>query len=102
MVSFASRKTRQRAVLSDDFERELTREVLRTELLRVKALIATGGVMLVLLTATFVIDPAISNRIWRGTEGMVREYALLAGFILFEVWIYSRSGETSSSIATCR
>ncbi|MCG2643997.1 MULTISPECIES: adenylate/guanylate cyclase domain-containing protein [Bradyrhizobium] len=88
MVSFL--KARQRAVLSEEFERELTREVLRTELLRVKALIATGLVMLVLLTATFVIDPAIANRIWRGTEGMIREYVLVAGFLLFEVWVHSQ------------
>lgn len=90
MVSFANWKSRGRAVLSEEFERELTREVLRTELLRVRALIATGCVMLVLLTATFVIDPAIANRIWRGTEGMVREYALLTGFLLFEVWVHSQ------------
>ena len=37
MVRFASRKTRHHAALSEDFERELTREVLRTELLRVRA-----------------------------------------------------------------
>lgn len=90
MVSFANWKSRGRAVLSEEFERELMREVLRTELLRVKALITTGCVMMVLLTATFVIDPAIANRIWRGTEGMVREYALLTGFLLFEVWIHSQ------------
>ena len=90
MVSLAGGKSRQRAVLSEEFERELTREVLRTELLRVKALIATGCVMLVLLTATFVIDPAIANRIWRGTDGMVREYSLLTGFLLFEVWVHSQ------------
>jgi adenylate cyclase len=90
MVSVAGGKARQKAVLSEEFERELTREVLRTELLRVKALIATGCVMLVMLTATFVIDPAISNRIWRGTEGMVREYALVTGFLLFEVWVHSQ------------
>jgi adenylate cyclase len=88
MVSFL--KARQRAVLSEEFERELTREVLGTELLRVKALIATGLVMLVLLTATLVIDPAIANRIWRGTEGMLREYVLVAGFLLFEVWVHSQ------------
>jgi adenylate cyclase len=88
MVSFL--KARQRAVLSEEFERELTREVMRTELLRVKALIATGLVMLVLLTATFLIDPAIANRIWRGTDGMVREYSLLIGFLLFEVWVHSQ------------
>lgn len=90
MVSFANWKSRGCAVLSEEFERELMREVLRTELLRVKALITTGCVMMVLLTATFVIDPAIANRIWRGTEGMVREYALLTGFLLFEVWIHSQ------------
>jgi adenylate cyclase len=90
MVSFAIGKVRQNAVLSEEFERELTREVLRTELLRVKALIATGCVMLALLTATFVIDPAISNRIWRGTDGMVREYSVLIGFLLFEVWVLSQ------------
>lgn len=90
MVSLIGGKARRKAVLSEEFERELTREVLRTELLRVRALIATGGVMMVLLTATFVIDPAIANRIWRGTEGMVREYALLTGFLLFEVWVHSQ------------
>ncbi|SFK23774.1 adenylate/guanylate cyclase domain-containing protein [Bradyrhizobium sp. Gha] len=88
MVSFL--KARRKAVLSEAFERELTREVLRTELLRVKALIATGCVMLVLLTATLVVDPAIANRIWRGTDGMIREYALVTGFMLLEVWIHSQ------------
>ena len=33
MVSFASRKARLHAAMSEDFERELTREVLRTELM---------------------------------------------------------------------
>ena len=88
MVSFL--KARRTAALSEEFERELTREVLRTELLRVKALITTGLVMLALLTATFVVDPAISNRIWHGTDGMVREYAVLIGFLLFEVWVHSQ------------
>ena len=46
MVSLVSGKARQKAVLSEEFERELTREVLRTELLRVRALIATGCVMI--------------------------------------------------------
>jgi len=90
MVRFASRKTRQHAVMSEEFELELTREVLRTELLRVRALITTGCVMILFLTATYLIDPAIVNRVWRGTEGLVREYMLLGGFILFEVWVHSQ------------
>lgn len=88
MVRFASRRTRHHAVLSGEFERELTREVLRTELLRVRALIMTGCVTLLFLTA--LIDPVLVNRVWRGTEGLVHEYMLLTGFILFEVWIHSQ------------
>ncbi len=40
------------------------------------------------LTATYLIDPAVVNRVWRGTEGLVHEYILLTGFILFEVWVH--------------
>ncbi|MEK9283368.1 MULTISPECIES: adenylate/guanylate cyclase domain-containing protein [unclassified Bradyrhizobium] len=90
MVSFASRRKRHHAVLSEDFERELTREVLRTELLRVRALIMTGCVMIVFLTAIYLIDPAVVNRVWRGTRGLLEEYGLLIGFILLEVWIYTQ------------
>ncbi|WP_298241201.1 adenylate/guanylate cyclase domain-containing protein [uncultured Bradyrhizobium sp.] len=90
MVRFASRRTRHHAVLSEDFERELTREVLRTELLRVRALIMTGCIMMVLLTAIYLIDPSVVNRVWRGTEGLVEVYGLLGGFILFEVWVHTQ------------
>ncbi|MGY4623556.1 adenylate/guanylate cyclase domain-containing protein [Bradyrhizobium sp. USDA 4486] len=90
MAKFASRKARQHAGLSEDFERELTREVLRTELLRVRTLITTGCVMMVLLTAIYLVDPAVVNRVWHGTNGLVGEYGLLAGFILLEVWIHAQ------------
>ncbi|QOZ56138.1 adenylate/guanylate cyclase domain-containing protein [Bradyrhizobium arachidis] len=88
MVSFL--KARRKAVLSEEFERELTREVLRTELLRVKALITTGCVMTVFLTAMYLIDPAVVNRVWRGTRGLSEVYGLLVGFILFEVWVHTQ------------
>ncbi|MGY8710082.1 adenylate/guanylate cyclase domain-containing protein [Bradyrhizobium sp. 18BD] len=90
MARFASRKTRQHAVLSEDFERELTREVLRSELLRVRALIMTGCVMTLFLTAIHLIDPTVVNRVWRGTQGLVEVYGLLVGFILLEVWIHTQ------------
>lgn len=90
MVRFASRKARQHAALSEDFERELTREVLRTELLRVRALILTGCVMTLFLTAIYLIDPAIVNRVWRGSEGVSEVYGLLGCFILFEVWVHTQ------------
>ncbi|MDA9464057.1 adenylate/guanylate cyclase domain-containing protein [Bradyrhizobium sp. CCBAU 53415] len=90
MARFASRKTRLHAVLSGDFERELTREVLRTELLRVRALILTGCAMMLFLTTIYLIDPAVVNRVWRGTEGVIEIYGLLLGFILFEVWVHTQ------------
>ena len=90
MISFASRKTRHHAVLSEDFERELTREVLRTELLRVRALIMTGCVMMLFLTAIYLVDPVVVERVWRGTEGLAEVYGLLVGFILFEVWVHTQ------------
>lgn len=90
MVRFASRRTRQHAVLSEDFERELTREVLRTELLRVRALITTGCVIVVSFTAIELIDPRVVERVWHGTSGRIQLYALMAGFILFEVWVHAQ------------
>ncbi|RZI39739.1 adenylate/guanylate cyclase domain-containing protein, partial [Herbaspirillum sp. HC18] len=90
MVRFASRKTQQHAALSEDFERELTREVLRTELIRVRALIMTGCILMLLFTAIYLIDPAVVNRVWRGTGGLFEVYGLLGGFILFEVWVHAQ------------
>lgn len=90
MVSFASRKNRQHTVMSEDFERELTREVLRTELLRVRALIVTGVVIVVFFTAIELIDPRVVERVWHGTSGRAQLYALMTGFILFEVWVHAQ------------
>src|SRR4051812_7876893 len=90
MVSFASRKARQHAVMTEDFERELTREVLRTELVRVRALITTGCVIVVFLTAIYLVNSSVVQRVWRGTEGLAEVYGLLTGFILFEVWVHSQ------------
>jgi adenylate cyclase len=90
MVSFASRKARLHAAMSQDFERELTREVLRTELIRVRALILTGCVIVLSLTTMYLVDPTVVNRVWRGTEGLLKVYGVLIGFILFEVWVHSQ------------
>jgi adenylate cyclase len=90
MISFASRKTRLHAAMSEDFERELTREVLRTELIRVRALIVTGCVLLLFVTAMYMVDPTVMRRVWRGAAGFSEIYGILIGFILFEVWVHSQ------------
>lgn len=76
--------------MSEDFERALTREVLRTEVLRVRALIITGCVIVVFFTAIELIDPRVVERVWHGTSGRVQLYALMTGFILFEVWVLAQ------------
>ncbi|WFU43976.1 adenylate/guanylate cyclase domain-containing protein [Bradyrhizobium sp. CB82] len=88
MVGFASRKARRRGGMSEDFERELGREVLRTELLRVRSLIVTGCVMVLFFTGIDLLDPRVVERVWRGTIGLSQVYGLLIGFILFEVWVH--------------
>jgi adenylate cyclase len=90
MVSLASRKSRRHTGLSEEFERELTREVLRTEMLRVKTLIITGCVMIVFLTLVDLTDPVVVKRVWHGLQGIAEVYGLLIGFILFEIWVYSQ------------
>ncbi|WP_426419129.1 adenylate/guanylate cyclase domain-containing protein [Bradyrhizobium genosp. A] len=90
MVSFASKKARRRAAMSEGFERELTREVLRTDLLRVKALIITGCVIVGFFTTIELIDPWVVERVWHGTSGRSQLYALMAGFILFEIWVHAQ------------
>ena len=46
--------------------------------------------VMVLLTAIYLIEPSVVNRVWRGTEGIVEVYGLLVGFILFEVWVHTQ------------
>jgi adenylate cyclase len=55
---------------------------------RVRALITTGCVIVVFLTAIYLVDSSVVQRVWRGTEGLAEVYGLLAGFILFEVWVH--------------
>lgn len=89
MVRFARRKLWDRVDEAGGFAQELTREVLRTELIRVRALILTGCVLTLALTAIYLIDPAVVNRTWRGF-GPAVVYGVLIGFILFEVWVHGQ------------
>src|SRR3981081_25600 len=56
---------KQRSAVSADFEHALAREVLQTELIRIKALIATALLLLLALWAVDLLDPEGLNRIWR-------------------------------------
>jgi adenylate cyclase len=79
----------QGATVSANFDHALAREVLRTELIRIKALIATAVLLFVVLWAVDLLDPEGLNHIWRGRFRPVYLSAALVPFILFELWVYA-------------
>ena len=77
------------SAVSAEFEQALMREVMRTELLRVKTLIITACIVIVLLVAIDVFEPELEYRVWRGRVNPLYSQALLVAFALSEVWVYS-------------
>ncbi|HET9815719.1 MAG TPA: adenylate/guanylate cyclase domain-containing protein, partial [Xanthobacteraceae bacterium] len=73
-----------RRALSPEFKHALAREVLKTERLRVIALIITATVLAAALTTADVVAPAILDRVWQGHFPILYVWAGLGGFILFE------------------
>jgi adenylate cyclase len=73
-----------RRALSPEFKHALAREVLKTERLRIVALIITATVVAAGLTTADVVAPAILDRIWQGHFPVLYVWAGYAGFVLFE------------------
>jgi adenylate cyclase len=78
-----------RPEVSAEFEHALMREVMRTELIRVKALIATVVVLGTVLTAVYLADLGAVQHFWHGRLRPQYFLILLVPFILFELWVYS-------------
>jgi adenylate cyclase len=76
-----------RRALSPEFKHALAREILKTERLRVIALIITATVLAAALTTLDVVAPAILDRVWQGHFPILYVWAGLGGFILFEAWV---------------
>jgi adenylate cyclase len=79
----------QRSAVSAGFEHALNREVLRTELVRVKALIATALLLVVVLWVVDVLAPEGLNHIWRGRFRPAYLSLTLIPFMLFELWVHA-------------
>src|SRR5580704_13755710 len=79
----------QGAAVSAEFEHALNREVMQTELIRVKALIATAMLLLVVLWSVDILDPNGLNHILRGHFRPIYLNEILVPFILFELWVHS-------------
>ena len=66
----------------------MTQEVLRTELVRIKTLIATTSLLAAILWAVYFFAPDALNAIWRGGLRPSYLYVTLVPFILFELWVH--------------
>src|SRR4051794_16667416 len=79
----------KQAAMSAEFDRALTQEVLRTELIRVKALIGTAALLAVMLWTVYILAPDMLNHLWRGHLKPYYLYGILIPFLLFELWVHA-------------
>jgi adenylate cyclase len=73
--------------VSADFQRALTQEVMATELLRIKVLIATAAVLGITVGIVYFLIPETVNRVWRGNLTPLYLYSIIVPFMLFEWWV---------------
>src|SRR5215204_1493105 len=91
MLGFWGEKTKDRdAGVSADFQRALMQEVMTTELLRIKALIATAALLGVILWTVYFFASEAVSRVWHGNLRPEYLYSILVPFILFELWVHSQ------------
>jgi len=80
---------RPRSAMPVEVEHALTKEVMRTELLRVKTLIGTTALLIAVILIFHWLDPDDVDRIWRGRLPPNYVYLVLGLFILFELWVHA-------------
>jgi adenylate cyclase len=83
--SFTGQDGAERSALFFDFRRALTREILLTERLRVKAVIITVVVLVGTLLTAYAIQPSGIERIWHGHFAIRTLLVTIVPFILFEL-----------------
>ena len=82
-----SNKT-EAATVSADFQHALMRQVMRTELIRVKALIGTAAFIAIMIVILHAVDPYAVEHLWHGGLKPTDLYRILIPFILFELWVH--------------
>ncbi|WOH54231.1 adenylate/guanylate cyclase domain-containing protein [Bradyrhizobium sp. sBnM-33] len=91
MLGFLGRKLKdQDTAVSADFQRALMQEVMKTELLRIKALIATTVLLALILWTVYFFASDVVSRVWHGNLKPEYLYAMLVPFILFELWVHGQ------------
>ena len=85
---WGKKKDGQEPAVSADFQRALTQEVMTTELLRIKALIATTALLAIILATVYFFAPEAVSRVWHGNLKPSYLYSIIVPFILFELWVH--------------
>lgn len=89
MSGFWGKKTKgQDTAVSADFQRALTLEVMATELLRIKALIAVAAVLGIMLGIVYFFATEAVSRVWHGSLTPLYLYSIIGPFILFQLWVH--------------
>jgi adenylate cyclase len=86
-------KGERQPAVSADFGHALTREILVTERLRVKVILVTLSLLVVVLTAVYAIAPGSIERIWHGHLPIVPFYAAFLLFAVFELSVLRLLGQ---------
>jgi len=89
MLGLWGNKGGQDRAVSPDFTHALMQQVLRTELIRVKALIGTAAAIAVMLCIIYFFDPYAVTHLWHGRLKPTDLYKILIPFILFELWVHT-------------
>ncbi len=74
--------------VSPEFHQAMTQEILRTELIRIKALIGTTVLLGTILLAVYLFAPEAVSKVWHGNLKPSYLYSVMVPFILFELWVH--------------
>ena len=89
MLGLWDKKHGEQAAVPAGFQHALMQQVMRTELIRIKALIATTVILTIMFFTLYLFDPYAVTHLWHGGLRPSRLYAILIPFILFELWVHA-------------
>jgi adenylate cyclase len=88
ITQFWRRILPQPEAVSKDFEHMLMREVMRSELVRIRAVIAVAIGIMIVAGIVHIFYPELVQRIWHGVDPNAI-FRILFGLILFELWVHT-------------
>jgi adenylate cyclase len=89
MAGLWRRRSVRRSEVSPEFQQAMTQEILRTELIRIKALIGTTALLGGILLTVYLFAPEAVSKVWHGNLKPSYLYSIMVPFILFELWVHS-------------